>query len=76
MRIIEKSVKESAKDILMRLKVDNHALEADLTKKNYLRNVITKIQKEYPAMRFTTKTTDKKIYVWRVNPKGSKKNLK
>ncbi|KKO91777.1 hypothetical protein AAW12_08960 [Sphingobacterium sp. Ag1] len=76
MHIVEKPIKESAKDLLLRLELNNQALEADLSKKNYLRNVIGKIKKDYPDYYFTTKTTDKKVYVWRTDPKPKKKKIK
>jgi predicted metal-dependent peptidase len=76
MHIVEKPIKESAKDLLLRLELNNQALEADLSKKNYLRNVIGKIKKDYPNYSFTTKTTDKKVYVWRSEPKPKKKKIK
>ncbi|QQT43295.1 Uncharacterised protein [Sphingobacterium multivorum] len=76
MHIVEKPIKESAKDLLLRLELNNQALEADLSKKNYLRNVIGKIKKDYPDYCFTTKTTDKKVYVWRTEPKPKKKKDK
>jgi len=72
MHIIDKPLKESIESMLLKLKPNLQALEADLSKKNSLRNSICKLRKKHPCMRFKTYATDKMIYVWRLPDKEEK----